>query len=213
MPDLLAAVETAFVETSHGLRTWDDPHAGEMPSDDEYSRCLDPAKWRIIGARADAWIDALVTTGLATVQRDVTLGWPNDAPAPRRSDLVVPSTPGTLGLAIGHSAIEDVADAGVVVGVARPGTVLAVVTVLPHCGCDACDSGSANELIVLDDAIGSVVAGTFRRLARRDASITVAGRGWSASNLTARSGTRTHDAVERILADPTGWDEVSGPAW
>jgi Family of unknown function (DUF6226) len=211
--DLLAAVDDAFLGTSRGLRQWDDPHRGEMPADEEYSRCTDPARWRIIGARADAWIEALTGSGVATVERDVALAWPNDVPLPRRCDLLVPSADGTLALALGRTGIDDVADAGVVVGVAGADRLLAVLTFLPDCGCDACDSGSANELTVLDDAIGSVVSGTFRHLARGDASITLTGRGYRASGMPRSRGNRRRDDVERILADATGWHEVSGNAW
>lgn len=213
MIDLLTAVDAAFAETSRGLRQWDDPHDGEMPAEDEYSRCTDPAKWRIIGARADAWIHVLTAAGLATVELDVTLTWLRDVPAPRRSDLVIPVAAGALTLAVGRTAAGDGTDWGVVIGVAGSGGLLAVVCFLPDCGCDACDSGSANELVLVDDAIGSVVSGTFRHLTRGESSITVTDRGRGARNLRRRGRGRTRDEIDRVLADPTGWHEITGTAW
>jgi hypothetical protein len=146
MTDLRAAVDAAFVVTSRGLRRWDDPHAGEMPSDDEYSRCLDPAKWRIIGARADAWVDALVRLRYATVEHGASVGSrASGFPAVTRTDVVHPRATGPLSLAVGRSRIEDVDDSGVELGAVRDGVLVDVVSFLPDCGCDACDRGSQPE--------------------------------------------------------------------
>ena len=87
-----------------------------------------------------------------------------------------------------------------------------VVTWIPDCGCDACDSGSQGVLDELDEAIVGVVSGAFRRLASGERVITVIGTDrWSASS----SGSARFDRgeVARILAEPTGWREVSGAAW
>lgn len=82
------------------------------------------------------------------------------------------------------------------------------MTWFPDCGCDACDSGSQHELDRLDEHILGIVSGTFRRLFARDREITVIGDGGS----SAYGRFRRHQ-VEAILADPIGWDEVSGTSW
>ena len=63
--ELRAVVESAFAVTGRGLARWPDPHPDRSPLEEEYSRVSDPAKWRLVGARADAWCRALVETGLA----------------------------------------------------------------------------------------------------------------------------------------------------
>lgn len=214
MTELRAAVDAAFVETSRGLRQWDDPHAGEMPSDDQYSRCLDAAKWRIIGARADAWADALVELGHAAVEHGASVEWrASGFPAVTRADVVHPRVAGALSLAIGRSRIEGVADAGVVLGAVRDGVLVDVVSFLPVCGCDACDCGSQPELDVLDEHIGSVVAGRFRRLTRGESVITVFADGVGAHNLPESRRMRRSGELDRILANPVGWHELTGSPW
>jgi hypothetical protein len=117
---------------------------------------------------------------------------------------VVPHAMGALPLVICRSGVRDVADAGVVLGAGDPAVC---VSWFPHCGCDACDSGSADELDRLDEHIDAIVTGTFRRLSSRRREITVLhGHTWSATGVTGRQ-------VERILADANGWDEVSGRPW
>jgi len=214
LTELLAAVGAAFERTSLGLRRWDDPHAGEMPADAENSRCLDPTKWRIIGARAEAWTIALIDLGHATVERDATVGWRSSGcPAVTRTDVLQPVAAGALSLAVGRSRIEDVDDAGVVLGAVRDGELVDVVSFLPDCGCDACDWGSQPELDLLDEHIGSVVSGRFRRLTRGESVITVFADGVGAQNLPDARRMRRSGELDRILANPTGWHELSGSPW
>ena len=104
----------------------------------------DAAKWRILAARTDAWLTALVDAGLATVVPDATPRWTTQPrPLIDRAERVIPVAPGALELVVAHARIGDVADAGVVLGVGNPAECVAWI---PDCGCDACDSGSANEL-------------------------------------------------------------------
>jgi hypothetical protein len=154
--DLVAEVDRAFAVTGRGLSRWPDPHADRMAAEDEYSRLLDPAKWRIIGARAEAWMVALTGRALAVLERDASIRW-QEAPGPAitRTDRLVPVSAGALPLVVARSRIDDVDDAGVVLGVGEPAVC---VTVLPFCGCDACDGGSQYELDELDHHILSVVA-------------------------------------------------------
>jgi hypothetical protein len=56
------------------------------------------------------------------------------------------------------------------------------------------------------------VTGSFRRLGDGERVITVVGDSWSASGFrpTAR---RIGREVEDVLANPDGWDELTGPSW
>ena len=47
----------------------------EGSRDEEYSRLSDPARWRIVGARADAWMFALNAAGLAELERNAPVRW------------------------------------------------------------------------------------------------------------------------------------------
>lgn len=248
---LTTAVEAAFEHTADGLERWDDPHPppDRIVADEEYSRVTNAAKWRIIGARADAWIDALVELGLATVERDADSRWAEPpSPTITRTDIVTPTVVGGLPLVVGRSRIEDVMDAGVTLGAGLPAVQIAFV---PDCGCDACDSGSQDVIDVLDSYVRPVVSGEFRLLRRGRQSIMVLedgrlqghdiGMGDGAdpsqtggfrflpaslpsapilgddrrrgSNATPGRGRRTRDRMTEILADPTGWDGLSGPSW
>ena len=248
---LIDAVEVAFVGTAAGLERWDDPHPppDRVVDEDEYSRVTNPAKWRIIGARADAWVDALVALGLATVERDADERWlESPTTAIIRTDVLSPTVVGGLPLVVGRSRIEDVMDAGVTLGAGLPAVQIAFV---PDCGCDACDSGSQDEIDLIDSYFRPVVSGEFRLLRRGRQSIMVLDDGriqgrnigvsdavdlssaagfrflpasfpsapilgddgrWS-SNPTPGRGRRTRERMTEILADPTGWDELSGPSW
>jgi hypothetical protein len=203
---LVAAVDRAFAVTGRGLSPWPDPHPGRMPLDEEYSRLLDPAKWRILGARARAWMSALVDAGVAVVEVGAPVSW-RAAPGPEVSgaDRVVPRAAGALTLVVARSRLGDLDDAGVTLGVGEPA---ACVGWFPDCGCDACDSGSQDALDELDRHIRGIVTGTFRRLTRGARTIKVLDAdGWSASGGFARG------EVDAILADPAGWHELSGASW
>lgn len=209
LADLVAAVDAAFAHTvaaSHVV-PWPAPHPDRGPLDDEYSRVTDPAKWRIGGARADAWAQALSHRHLAAVDEDITVDWAvPPATVVTRSTRLRPAASGALAIVIGRSRIDRLDEAGVTLGVGTPAVWVAAV---PDCGCDACDSGSQDVLDEIDAWFTSIVTGQFRRLSHGDQTIVVMGPGrWHGSNVTARSGD-----VERILADPTGWDALTGTSW
>ena len=210
--ELEAAVESAFGQTSRGLARWPDPHPDHSAVPDEsYSRCTNPAKWRILAARTDAWLIALVEADLATVERDATVTWTSQpGPVISHSERALPVAAGALELVVAHSRIDDVDDAGLVLGVGNPAEC---VDWFPDCGCDACDSGSQNELDHLDNHLRSVVTGSFRRLSEGDRVITALGADeWSASGFRAGA-RRIGRQVEDVLANPDGWHELTGPSW
>jgi hypothetical protein len=203
---LLAAVERRFEVTGRALPQWDDPHRGEPPADDEYSRVTDPGRWRIIGARADAWLAALVDLDIASIDdRAPARSWTPMPVAVTSFVRLTPRAPAALPLVVGRSRIDDVDDAGVVLGVGDPATTVAW---FPDCGCDACDHGSQLELEDLDAHLHAIVSGQFRRLSSKNRTITVLRPGWwSASGLHGRA------RVEAILERPRGWDELAGSPW
>jgi hypothetical protein len=203
--ELCAAVDAAFEVTGLGLVAWPDPHSGRSPLDEEYSRVTDPSKWRIVGARADAWAVALSDAGLAVMERGAAVRWRTlPATAVSRTDRLVPYAAGALPLVIARSRIGDTDDVGVTLGVGDPAMC---VTWIPHCGCDACDDGAQYELDQVDTSILAIVLGVFRRLWSGDREITVFAEGsWNATGLGSGD-------VAAVLAEPSGWNEVSGSSW
>ena len=204
--ELLDAVNAAFVETGRGFASWPDPHGDRSPLDEEYSRLTDPAKWRILGARVDAWVTALVDTHLARLERQTAIRWRTPpGPVVSRTDRLVPNARDALQVVVGRSRIGDIDDAGVTLGVGDPAVCVAW---FPHCGCDACDSGSRHELDELDVLMLSIVSGAYRRLSAGDRVVTVMHDGrWSASGLL------DEQSAGGVLADPSGWDEIAGRSW
>jgi hypothetical protein len=81
---------------------------------------------------------------------------------------------------------------------------------IPDCGCDACDSGSANELDYLDVYMNGVITGAFRRLTDGARTITVIG---DDVRTTSCFEPRSHDEVDAVLTNPLGWNELSGTSW
>lgn len=231
---LLLAVERAFELTSRGLAQWDDPHPppDRVVADEEYSRVTDPAKWRIIGARVDAWLHVLAAEGLATVERGTHVEWVElPGPVVSRADLVRPAVTDGLPLVVGRTLIEGVDDAGVVLGVGLPAAALERI---PDCGCDACDSGSADVIAQVDTWVGGIVRGELRHLVRSGSTVTVIGDevrqashtpdlpagGWftyapagAGEDLAPTPSPTWPFDVDAVLADPTGWREWSGPSW
>jgi hypothetical protein len=207
--ELHERLERAFAASSRGLARWADPHPDRSTMPDEaYSRVTNAERWHILAARTEAWITALVDTGLATVERDASPRWSaHPLPLVHHAERIVPTTPGALELVVAHSRIGDVMDAGIVLGVGEPAECIVWI---PDCGCDACDSGSANELDHLDVHVRGVVTGTFRRLTDGARTITVIG---DDVRMTSGFAPRADAAIDAALADPTGWDELSGASW
>lgn len=175
---LLADVEAAFAETGAGTPGWEDPHhdpaaPGERRDsrDEEYSRCSDPGKYRILWTRAEAWTRVLTARGWAdAVEFEVgaQFPWAIEPHVDRyRTTLLRPRRPGAQPLVLVRTAPDDAAGStdlarddavvpDVVVGLGEP----AVAVLEPDCLCDACDSGSRDLLEELDQAILSIVDGS-----------------------------------------------------
>jgi hypothetical protein len=175
---LLRAVDRHFAATGRGLLPWPNPRALDAaPGDDEYSRVLDPDKYRLLGARFEAWALALVDCGAAT-RDDADATWLDEPPVhSTRAERLLPTRAGCLPLTVAHTRIEDCAEAGLLVGVADPAVVAAL---LPDCGCDACDDGSQPLLDQLDNVLWHVVSGAWTRVSGHGRSVVSTDQGWSA---------------------------------
>lgn len=212
-----AEVDAAFSRTADGLRRWADPHPSpdRFVDESEYSRVTDPARYLIIGARVDAWIDVCEARGLVDVVRGATVDWIDAQHTENvvRSDRIVPRRTGAIDLVVARTRLGDVDGGGVWIGVAHPGQArTTLVSLVPDCGCDACDSGSADLIDVVDDTIRPIVSGVFRRLRRegrrgRLQTVTLQDRGRRESSNLGRQ------RADAVLADPAGWEEWSGAPW
>ena len=160
--DLEARVATTYEGLD--LPAWPDPHAGrDSAGDEEYSRVTDPARYRIVHARARAWVAALEELLGARVE---TVGPPPSVSSGRgafdRGVRLVPPTPDALPLLLLERDVFTLPDqetlAVLDIAVAR---AVVVVATEPDCGCDACDSGSRDLLEAIDAAIRQVIAGPF----------------------------------------------------
>ena len=210
---LSGAVDDAFAATGASTPAWPDPHAADRePAQEEYSRCLDPGKYRILKARADAWVQVLTSTGLATVEllADPAAVW-RDEVAERLETAVRlrPFRTGAVPLLFGFRPLDDVADAIVVLGAGDPAVLL---TRLPFCGCDACDDGSEMLLRELDEHIVAVGSGALVHVASRGDTAMTTGSGRTATGRFTRRG-RAERALDAARAGRSRYPCVTGLAW
>ncbi|WP_353940868.1 DUF6226 family protein [Streptomyces sp. HUAS MG91] len=211
--ELRAAVDEAFADTGADTPAWADPHPDREPLDEEYSRCLDPGKYRILAARADAWTRVLCGLGLAAAEPvgDPAGLWRRTPDLPLSEPVLLrPARADAVPLVFGFGAIDDVPRTVLVVGAGEPAVP---VERLPDCGCDACDDGSAGLLERLDDAVVAVVTGALVHIdAGPDQVIVDTGESSSASNWPP-SGASPEAAVEAARYGRSPHRVVSGPAW
>lgn len=164
--DLLDAVEASFRDRGGTALAWSDPHTGPGGEDldirdEEYSRCEHPERYRILWTRAEAWAEVLSDRGLAgrtTEQGIGTVRW--RAPTmsdPVVTDVLTPYAAGAERLVIARTETAE-GFPGVLLGIGDP---TESIDLQPDCGCDACDSGSADLLETLDRPILSVVDGSL----------------------------------------------------
>lgn len=216
--ELLGAVAREFETTGADTPPWPDPHAGfARPRDEEYSRCLDPGKYRIVAARAEAWAHALVATGLAERAPviDLDAAWQDGAPYPDqvRGVWLRPYRAGTLPLLLVlRSVLTD--DDALLIGTGEPAALLSRA---PECGCDACDDGSAGLLEVIDEQVLDVVTGSLVHAVLRDGTTVIGGEdSWSASGSRRdRIADRTtiETAIARVRAGTWTGPALHGASW
>ncbi|MEV1023277.1 DUF6226 family protein [Streptomyces sp. NPDC050264] len=211
--ELRRAVEEAFTVTGADTPPWPDPHADAEVRDEEYSRCLRPEKYRILAARAEAWTQALCGLGLAAAEpaADPAALWRRAPEAGVGSAVRLrPVRADAVPLVFGLSAIDEVPRTLLVVAAGEPATTLGV---LPDCGCDACDDGSANLLEVVDELVAAVVTGTFVHIdAGGGSEILATGDDWSASDWD-DARTPVEEAVAAARAGRSPYHVVLGQAW
>lgn len=145
---------------------------GREPAAEEYSRVTDPGRYRVVHARARLWAEVLAETTGAVVEELGRLPAEGDLAAVDRAVRVTPRAAGALPLLLLERDVRAHPDDEVLpvleVAVVRREMVL---DTLPDCGCDACDSGSADLLEAVDLTIAPVVAGPY---------VVLRGPGWSA---------------------------------
>ncbi|MFJ9037326.1 DUF6226 family protein [Streptomyces sp. NPDC102406] len=211
--ELRRAVDEAFLVTGADTPPWPDPHADREVSDEEYSRCLRPEKYRIIAARAEAWTRTLCELGWAgteTADEPAAL-WRRPPEISLGSAVRLrPVRAGAVPLVFGFGAVEEVERTIVLVGAGEPAGMLGV---LPDCGCDACDDGSASLLEAVDDLVIAVVTGEFVHVdAGRGRAIVATGDGWSASDWD-EAREPVEDTIATARAGGSPHEVVSGLAW
>jgi hypothetical protein len=206
-----------------GMPSWPDPHPGiASPGDEEYSRVTQPERYRIVQVRARTWARAL--RAVPGVHAETLTPAPLDVDGHfghfDRGVRLTSRRPGTLALLLlERDARIRQGDAVLPVlhiSVDRPEIS---VTMLPDCGCDACDSGSDDLLQAIDETIISVVGGI---------SVVLRGRSWQAlwwpsggSSMSGRRAPGHHQAIEwsRRLASgqhvrlPKGTEALVGHTW
>jgi hypothetical protein len=200
LADVLHAVEERY----RGGASWPDPHPDHDIDDAEYSRVTDPDRYRIVGARAAAWERALVELEVATAQAEELPDWPY---GPRGSAAVRlrPHATDALSIVVVHGSMESVPDTVIGIGIGIPPVLVAME---PDCGCDACDSGSAGLLEVIDQAFIAAVSGEL---------LYAEGDGWTVIETGERSqstGVVRADVVASARrGEPVGNRVLVGGSW
>jgi hypothetical protein len=174
LTELLTDVDRAFDRLSDVTSGWDDPHVEEdgshrAPEVNEYSRCADSQKYRILWARADAWLQVIDQRGWAVLVADSD--WALEPRLPVTALTVLqPEAAGAARLVLARTVGgEDGTCPGILIAVGEPSVP---IVELPQCGCDACDDGSAALLEQVDIAVLSTIDGSVRiELTRNSLSV------------------------------------------
>ena len=176
---LLPAVDAAFARLRGDLADWPDPHpGGRRAAEEEYSRRDHPERYRLLAARADAWVEAVVAAGLGGAERvdPASVTWVEPSPLSPSRTTVLRGRPGTLPVVV--SLLDD--ETFVRVGVGEP---VESLDLQPDCGCDACDTGSADLLDTLDAAFVLALSGGVLVVREGDRVVRRSLDGWSASGV------------------------------
>ncbi|MGU3410154.1 DUF6226 family protein [Microbacterium sp. M1A1_1b] len=207
LADVRRVVDQEWAVRPESRIAWPDPHPDRAPLTEEYSQVTDPERYRVVGARAATWASALVRLGLA---RSEPLAVPPDVVGVGVERVrLVPTVPVALPLEITTRSLEDVP--GTVVDLAL-GAPPVDVGLEPDCGCDACDTGSADLLGAIDDDIVRLLGGDLIVVVGpRGRKIVASPDEWSAAGWTrgvddairrARRGERVGD---RTLVSASWW--------
>lgn len=161
--ELLDEVDAAFAITGAGTPAWEGRPVDQSPAEEEYSRCVDPGKFRILQSRIDAWVTVLLERGWAQLSRDQSIASRGAYEKSRTSLVLRPTAAAEAGGAVPLAFhVSDSTDPDSTLNVeVCAGETPFVLAELPGCGCDACDSGSAWLLEELDQWALSVVDGSL----------------------------------------------------
>lgn len=192
---LLPAVDEAFARLRGDLADWPNPHPDGGPGrdEDDYSRCLEPAKYRLLAARADAWVEAIVAAGLGAAETldPAEVSWLGEQFLTPSRVTVVRGRAGTQPIVIALAPSQGAEEAFVQVGVGEPAEVLERQ---PGCGCDACDTGSADLLDTIDSAFVLTLSGGVYAVREADKVVRRSLDGWGSNGVPGPE-------AERWLAD------------
>ncbi|MDN4161088.1 DUF6226 family protein [Nocardioides abyssi] len=204
-------VDHEFAVTGRDTPGWPDPHGEREPSDEEYSRCLDPGKYRILSARVDAWARVLTSRGVTYDDTERTAAW-HDAirsPAEMANGRRFSSTQPSGAALLTATTVVGGEPYGLDLAISHESLAATFVDTVPDCGCDACDSGSADLLYVLDGWFLTVARGGVLRVWSDSASLTRTRDGWEGSGIGAAQLERWLDEtvptpanVGRVIAQP-----------
>lgn len=161
--DVEARVDRAFEDLRRDLTDWPDPHPmGVSPAVEEYSRITRPERYLLLGARVDAWLSTIVEEGVAVIDElaaDAAI-WDSEAhpltPRSRLQRVDALERDDTQPLLISRQRRELVDDVFLAFGIGAPARQVSVV---PFCGCDACDDGSQVLIEQIDNVFGHVLFG------------------------------------------------------
>ncbi len=204
---LLPAVDEALARLRGELADWPDPHpGGASPAEHEYSRVTDPARYRLVAARTDAWVEAVTAAGLGTAEQvdPASVRWRDEQHLTPSRSTVLRGAPGTQPVVVGLFQDETFVRVGV-------GDPVEVLDLQPDCGCDACDTGSADLLEAVDTAFVRALSGGVYVVREGDAVVRGTLDGWGSSG-SFRGGDQERWLAE--AADGRRTDGVvRGDAW
>lgn len=203
---LLPAVDEAFARLRGDLADWPNPHpGGRAAAEEEYSRVTDPGRYRLVAVRADAWVEAMVAAGLGVAEPvdPATVRWSGEQHLVPSRSTVLRGAPGTQPVVVGTFEDETFLRVGV-------GDPVEVLELQPDCGCDACDSGSADLLETVDSAFVLALSGGVYVVREGERVVRRSLDGWGSN------GVDSTDA-DRWLADAAAGRRtdgvVAGDAW
>jgi hypothetical protein len=180
---LVPAVDASFARLRGDLADWPHPRPDGRPAaPEEYSEVSDPGKYRLLAVRADAWVEAITGAGLGEAEEagPRAVRWSGDAVVEPTRVTIVRGGPGTQPIVVGVAPSREADEAFALVGVGEPAEVLELQ---PDCGCDACDTGSADLLETLDDAFVLALSGGVYAVREGDAVVRRSLDGWRSTGV------------------------------
>lgn len=207
---LLPAVDDAFARLRGDLADWPNPHPGGRAAiEEEYSRCLEPEKYRLLAVRADAWVEAITGAGLGVAEQvdPSCVSWLDEPFLTLSRVTVVRGRVGTQPIVVGIAPSQGADEAFVQVGVGEP---VEVLDRQPDCGCDACDSGSADLLETIDSAFILALSGGVHVVREGDRVVRRSLDGWGSNGV---DGTEADRWLAEAAAGRRTDGVVAGEPW